>query len=286
MLVFASASIWAVGCAKDEPAAVADAPRMSRKGEACRVTGDCTDGLSCVPVAGGGGVCVVGEFKIAATAKECAIVECSAAADCCPQPAAQNDCAQFKQMCQQGGDQATCKLYKTQCDCAANAAALFACDKDLCHSIDTCAKDGDCASGHCSSGACVACLKDTDCGGGGGADQKVCVDNVCRPMCALDSDCPSFQRCTKSVCQDGDGCLTDRECVAATKNVQAVCTAGACTVPCQTDLECSSPKDFQFYSCISNQCTYVGCESDKECELYLGTMGSANQKVVCRDKAK
>jgi len=82
------------------------------------------------------------------------------------------------------------------------------------------------------------------------------------------------------------GCQTDRECIAATRNVEATCGKdGKCVVACQTDLECGNPKDYSFYSCISGQCTYVGCASDKECELYMGSSGTGSQgRVVCRDK--
>src|SRR5437870_7984370 len=60
--------------------------RAAHKGEACKTTNDCAATLSCVPSpgAGGGGVCVTGEFNVATTAKECALIQCSAPIDCCP----------------------------------------------------------------------------------------------------------------------------------------------------------------------------------------------------------
>src|SRR5438309_895291 len=63
-----------------------DSPRTARKGEACQTTSDCAGTLSCVPSAGagGGGICVTGEFNVATTAKECALIQCSTAVDCCP----------------------------------------------------------------------------------------------------------------------------------------------------------------------------------------------------------
>jgi hypothetical protein len=102
-----------------------------------------------------------------------------------------------------------------------------------------------------------------------------------------DSDCPLFDRCTNGKCVDS-GCQTNRECVAATHNVESTCgTDGKCIIPCATDLECGSPTSYQFFSCINRQCTFVGCQSDKDCELYLGLDGgtSANKNhPVCRDK--
>ena len=63
---------------------------------------------------------------------------------------------------------------------------------------------------------------------------------------------------------------------------------GTCVVPCQSDLECGNPEEYTFYSCIQNQCIYVGCQTDKECQLYLGggaQPGGKHQQIVCRDKA-
>jgi len=93
--------------------------------------------------------------------------------------------------------------------------------------------------------------------------------------CTLDSECPSFNRCQSGQCVEGT-CKSDRECVAATGSVEAKCNATTqkCTVPCQTDLECGSSQDYNFYSCISNECVYTGCDSDKECELYFQRSGA------------
>jgi hypothetical protein len=115
----------------------------------------------------------------------------------------------------------------------------------------------------------------------------VCAHNQCVPPCTTDSECPSFNRCSEGKCVDA-GCSSDRECVAATKNVEAVCKDKKCVVPCQTDLECGNPQEYRFYSCIRNQCIYVGCESDKECQLYLGQSfnpGTGQKhEIVCRDR--
>ena len=59
-------------------------------------------------------------------------------------------------------------------------------------------------------------------------------------------------------------------------------------MPCETDLECGSPTNFSFFACIDKQCTYVGCESDKDCRLFFtgpsdaGTL-PAHQTAVCQD---
>src|SRR4051794_24399684 len=66
-------------CDKDE-----ESPRLSRRGEACQVTNDCSAGLACAPIPGNaGGMCVTGDFHVRPTSKDCAVVQCSKAVDCC-----------------------------------------------------------------------------------------------------------------------------------------------------------------------------------------------------------
>ena len=144
----------------------------------------------------------------------------------------------------------------------------------------------------------MQCSSDDSCSG----DQK-CVNGECKGPCQGDGDCPGFQRCINQQCTDG-ACQTNRECVAFTKNVEATCgTDGKCIVPCTTDLECGNPRNFRFYSCVNNQCLFLGCETDKDCRLILeglsgtsssggssgtsssGSSFSSNRHIVCRDKS-
>ena len=74
------------GCGDDDPTAGVPA-RLARKGEACQTTNDCSTGLACIPSAAANtGVCVLGVFNVTRTAKECAIIECQTATDCCDTP--------------------------------------------------------------------------------------------------------------------------------------------------------------------------------------------------------
>ena len=287
----------------------AEPVRGARKGEACQTTNDCVSGLSCVPnTRGTGNICVLGVFTVAQTAKECAITECNVAADCCPPPS--STCQQYADSCAAQldaglGDAGTaCTLYETYCKCNNKD-----CENNKC--ITKCNTNTECLSTGlrvCAGGVCVQCGQDTDCTGGGNSTLK-CISGVCKPPCQGDGDCPGFQRCLAGTCQEG-ACQTNRECVAYSRNVEATCaTDGHCIVPCQTDLECGSPKDFKFYSCVSGQCLYLGCESDKDCRLILENPGSGSssgttsssgitssssgsssgfftptQHIVCRDK--
>jgi Cys-rich repeat protein len=268
-------------CTSDEPSV-----RASRRGEACRVTNDCAEGLACSPVPGGlgGGVCVTGEFRVIPTAKECAIVECATALDCCEGVATAN-CARLRTECANdaGVDpRASCETYAALCRCESGRVD---CERGKC--VSHCELDRDCslvgAGRRCAGGKCVQCALDGDCAAG-----FQCVTGRCAPPCGGDGDCAGFDRCVAGRCV-ASGCQADRECVAATRVVDARCgTDGKCIVPCETDLECGSPTGYSFFSCIDRRCTYVGCESDKDCRIFFTGASDAStlpakQHPVCRE---
>jgi len=269
------------GCGDDQGAAV----RASRRGETCRVTNDCAEGLACTPIPGGSGFCVTAQFRVPVTAKECAIVECASPADCCDE-ALTAGCTELRQLCLADagtGSTQACQRYEDQCLCA---SGRIDCEVGRC--VSHCTSDNDCTSSfdlgrRCSGGVCVQCAVDGDCSGG-----RQCVTGQCQAPCISDGDCGGFDRCVSGRCI-ASGCQIDRECVAATRNVEARCgTDGKCIVPCETDLECGDPTAYSFFSCIDKQCTYVGCESDKDCRLlFTGPSDAstlpAKQHVVCRD---
>ena len=79
------------------------------------------------------------------------------------------------------------------------------------------------------------------------------------------------------------GCKTDRECINATKNVDSKCNEGKCVIACRTDLECGNPRLYNFFSCLNGECTYTGCESDKDCRLFFSgatDAGALNLETV------
>lgn len=271
-------AIAGAACKDDET----PARNLSRKGEACNVTNDCAQGLACLPIPGGSiGVCTIATFNVAETAKECAVVECTAVEDCCPPRSA--TCSTLDQRCR-AGDSDSCASFRAICECKKER---LECEQNRC--VTTCTIDPECQlvnpSQKCIGGRCAQCGEDADCP----FDGQSCINGSCRSPCETDGDCAGFARCVTGRCVDS-GCQTDRECVAATRNVEARCgTNGKCKVPCQTDLECGNPKDYSFFSCIRNECTYVGCQSDKDCRILLtgpsdaSTIGP-NEHVVCRDR--
>ena len=295
------------GCGDDDPTAAVPS-RLARKGEACQTTNDCAAGLACLPSAASNtGVCVLGVFNVSQTAKECALVECQQASDCCDTPP--SGCDSLKQACDEQRDAgfsepiSACTQYEQLCICD---PAKRDCENGKC--VVKCVNDSTCSingsGGKCLGGKCAECASDDDCGGAG--SDLACVSGKCQAPCQNDGDCPGFDRCLQGKCVES-GCQTDRECIAATRNVEATCGVdGRCIIPCQTDLECGNPKGYTFYSCIGGQCLYMGCESDKDCRLLLGsgsigssgssgtsgtsgTSGSSGvlsskQHVVCRDK--
>jgi hypothetical protein len=280
LLVLGAAGAAASGCGKSDSATT----RASHRGEACQVTNDCLEGLACAPLPNGGGFCVTGEFHVRVTAKDCAVVECASAADCCDDSLAAG-CAQLRSLCYADAGVSSsqaCSQYFSQCGCETGRV-----DCEVGRCVSKCTLDSDCTSAgagrRCSGGKCVACATDGDCPGG-----QQCATGVCHPGCSTDGDCTGFDRCVAAKCL-ASGCQADRECVALTRNVDARCgTDGKCIVPCETDLECSSPTSYNFYSCIDKECTYVGCESDKDCRLFYGGLTDAalgpKQHAVCRDR--
>jgi hypothetical protein len=290
------------GCGDEDPTAGVPA-RLARKGEACQTTNDCAVGLACLPSPStNGGVCVLGVFNVTQTAKECAIVECQQARDCC-ELAPSAGCESLKQSCEDydaglGGSPNACSQYQQLCVCD---PAKRDCELGKC--VVKCTDDSMCSGngggGKCLGGKCAQCASDDDCGGSRG--ELICLSGKCQVPCQGDGDCPNFDRCLQGKCIAG-GCQTNRECISATRNVEATCGMdGRCIIPCQTDLECGNPKGYSFYSCVGGQCLYMGCESDKDCRLLLGgslssgssgTSGTTSsggtlgpkQHVVCRDK--
>lgn len=273
-LFFALCMLCALGtgCSDDDeesaPSVTRTEPaRVGQRGESCRARNDCEEGLACL-----NNVCVLNDFNIEATAKSCEIIECTSNDDCCGEQ--DGFCDELDQDCRNGNEFA-CEDFNQFCACN------FVCNADnLCEPTNTCESDFECGGGSCVAGKCVECGSDEDCFG----DDR-CIQNSCISPCQGNNDCPYFSQCNGGTCQEV-GCTTNRECIAFTGNPQASCVGSECVVPCQSDAECAGIGDgfggFNFLACVDSRCTYVGCETDEECRIYLGVGFGASETAVCR----
>ncbi|MEW5848753.1 MAG: hypothetical protein AB2A00_08060 [Myxococcota bacterium] len=150
--------------------------------------------------------------------------------------------------------------------------------------------NGGSSSGVASSGGGSSSDGGTSSGGGssgstssGGPGEPL----ACNKTCSAPSDCAGFGalmdadnwECAQGLC-DYLGCLTDGEC-SSTVGAGYVCgDDGACVKTCTTVTECASSAGQLFgednWSCESNTCRYLGCNSDDECAADNGA------NYVCR----
>jgi hypothetical protein len=231
------------------------------RGESCTSSKDCGSGLACI-----GSVCSIRTFEVTArTQYQCVLIECRRVDDCLP-----SYCASLQAQCN-AGNQTACAQVSTDC-----RADLHDCRNDAC--VLTCNTESDCLYGTCVNGECTDCATDTDCYITG----QVCVDNQCTAGCSEKADCPVFHDCVNRRCVNV-GCSSDRECVAATGSTRATCASKECVVPCETDIQCDSDplNSFDFTACIQGRCTPLGCQTDAECRIILGT-SSLGLDAECR----
>ncbi len=250
-----------VACSEDSPQAVTPAQK-SQRGETCGTRNDCRDGLACIQSR-----CVQDEYPIAATAKECVLIQCTTTADCCDNFVPPSSCESYKMSCD-AGDQVYCEFYEQSCVCNQE------CQNEQCVlPTPECMEDIDCIfGGVCEAGACVECRADEDCPEGGR-----CVGNVCQGACTRNEECALFHSCQDGQCVE-TGCTSDRECILFTGDAQSTCSDGTCRVPCESNSQCG-----QLQVCDEGVCVFIGCETDAECRTYLQVQFQENVSAVCRD---
>jgi hypothetical protein len=272
--------------------------RKGERGSSCDSTTDCGDGLSCivtndcpVGVACANKSCQPSNFEIIGTGKQCHVVDCASQADCCgdmpvemPEKCLNRDSICFQPTlpdciatyctedadCGSGTCSGLCSQDAESCmltaDCAANTC-------DTGEEPDTCTVSGaDCSSLACIANTCSTPIcrcanpdydpadpicSDEDCEGicGFTCEEERCVVDL---GCEVDIDCPV----TTPFCQEGQcvECKTSEDC-----EEEVECMAGRCGPECEVDTQCPL-----FQICQANECTYVGCQSDRECVLSAG----------------
>jgi hypothetical protein len=208
-------------------------------------------------------------YPVAATAKECTLVECTGDADCCD-PAdffySPSECSDLKASCDADPLSFDCDSfdYGCVCDQECNTTTSTCENKE-----EPCTSDSDCFGYTCdiASGKCVECTTDSECD-----TDETCSSNTCISGCKSDEECPLFNTCdgmTKK-CKL-TGCTSDRECILYRERADAVCkktdtTSGVpeCEVPCKENAECGAS-----HVCDGGTCKFLGCETDAECGTYF-----------------
>src|SRR3954447_6584985 len=94
---------------------------VSKRGESCQATADCESGFICLH-----NVCSVGSYNLQPTGKQCFLVACHAAEDCCPPPS--SNCNVLQSECE-AGFTFECQTYQQQCVCD---ASKFSCEAGQC----------------------------------------------------------------------------------------------------------------------------------------------------------
>lgn len=262
---------------------------LSKRGESCQSSNDCDSSLVCVK-----GTCSVGSYNLQPTGKQCVLIACHEAKDCCPKPLA--DCPNLLAQCE-AGLSFDCQTYLARCSCD---GSKYRCDDGKCNAVctpsdgitlDSCRVLG--ASFTCVANKCVECTKDTDCAEGAGGVARGCKDNKCQIKCAKDADCDPFYKCdaASSACVYS-GCKTNLECISKSGNPLAVCNAGKCDVPCQSDPECGTTTAVAggagalvtagLQVCVNTHCVDVGCDSDDQCRILNRLPGGSPTTAECR----
>jgi Fibrinogen beta and gamma chains, C-terminal globular domain len=156
------------------------------------------------------------------------------------------------------GATAACGLFadQQQFSLASEAGAAVGCSP-ACTNGSSCGQNGDCASGICTAGKCIAplcapsCVNGNVCGAATDCASKACTKGLCTspecgPTCADDSPCGANGDCGSGVCTGG-------KCVAPT-----------CTPSCVEASACGDNDD-----CASDLCEKGHCSDAKNCATLL-----------------
>ena len=181
-----------------------------------------------------------------------------------------------------------CGDYSNGCVC--DGAFVWNSDSNSCDFY--CSSNYDCPGQVCrtSSGDCVDCVYDSDCGSG-----QVCTDNKCETadLCA-NVDCAGGQTCNASTgeceCPSGQ-VLSNGQCEQANcANGGASCSTGVCDmnsgqcVECTSDSHCSGGKECIGNTCqVIDTCKNVTCTGGKTCVNgdCICPSGQVDNKGIC-----
>jgi len=245
---------------------------VGQVGESCTSRADCAPGLACFS-----GRCVQGSVGLEPTGKECVIIQCREALDCCPEPP--SACATLEADCLANPGSSSCTSFDLNCvcdessyDCTDNQCVFIQCRQpvDCCpipsSSCPTLEADCDLdpESSSCTSFEAL-CVCD--------GSTYDCRENICqsRRACTSDTSCLTTEVCdvAEGYCV---GCLADADCGEGGTCVNNVCTAG-----CQGDEDCPF-----FNQCMDGECIEVGCQTDRECKVYTNDIQAVCKNGECQ----
>jgi MYXO-CTERM domain-containing protein len=161
-----------------------------------------------------------------------------------------------------------------------------ACTLDLCASnacTHSAAPQGtQCLTGVCtSSGSCVECVDDADCGSTG----PLCNTDTHTCYCAADTDCDDTNECTSEVCTAG-------ACAYTVLSDATVCSIGHCNADaqapaciCETDLGCDDQNACSQDTCTANRCSHTYAPAGEACETGVCSQDPISVCVQCFENA-
>jgi hypothetical protein len=218
-----------------------------------------------------------------------------------------------------------CLAYSAYCDDQCGAKT-WACTDGACEYASKCTKAtqvaGGCPSltrggraisacdtksGRCAPQAPVGCTTDASCFAptpqlivGGLGD--TCSDGECACFkgtggcyrkCSEALDCPVGYSCddATSLCTPLDACTTDSQCITLAHDSRVKCVNGACSLPpCIHDIDCNPgglTNGFFTLVCGPDKtCVPLGCTTDEECGVYMGSEIAGGVRSFCGPPAK
>ncbi|HVJ22112.1 MAG TPA: hypothetical protein VM686_42190 [Polyangiaceae bacterium] len=252
----------------------------SRRGTACSVKNDCPAEFSCIR-----GLCQPTSFELEPSTKECFQIDCVETADCCGELS-----SEIPDKCRSRAAQCSAVLpgcVPGECKRSSDCGGGGVCTGHCVVSAGECASNLDCLANKCIEGKCsidfTPCEADIEC------TANTCIDGSCScdnpsfdPAAAVcnDEECDGLcqwtceeSRCVlPKDCQTRDDCFgstplcVDGTCVECTTSIDCsfdkICLEGKCETQCESDLQCAL-----FEACQAGECIYVGCRSDRECQL-------------------
>jgi hypothetical protein len=216
-------------------AACGTEPNLGGEGESCTSREDCRQGLACVQQVCAARAAELGAGQVGE--------DCQAPTDCAPELACvEGTCIRAESALSPTGK----ACYAVECSADADCCASFV------PSPNCASYEAECAT---NPTACASYRLLCECNRG--CEDDRCVDT---PLgCESSEECVSFSApfCVAGACRE---CAEHGDCPGEGSR----CLAGRCEAPCVVDEQCPL-----FHACEIGECVEVGCQSDRECALYL-----------------